>query len=282
MEFMRVSSPFNCPFCERQSATYLSKFPGPGPSPLWKNSIVRWCEECGSGSIVEADRLIRHYYSDAYAADRKDRSIPISEYFGESSRPVIIRQRSRVACHIGLLREHGANFGRVLDFGSGPGYFLYASGAEEKFSVELDQNSRKYLDHIGAKVVDLSGDDLPNESLDVVISAHSMEHLEPYALKPTIDALVRKLRRGGLILVEVPGTAYTYITGPEENEPHSLFFSNKGLRECLVRPDIEIVYAKSQAEKIWPTIDCPVWFPDENDPFESSRIRCPLIIARKR
>lgn len=88
-----------------------------------------------------------------------------------------------------------------LDFGCGGGNILASLDVGTKLGVEPNEASRRVAEGRGIKAVP-SLDDIPAESVDVVISNHALEHcLNPY------DELVgmrTALRIGGTVVLVLP------------------------------------------------------------------------------
>ena len=110
-----------------------------------------WCTACGLSAVPKAGPRLADYYLKDYAAtNRKDREIDPDTYFSDAHRQrskAMQRYFSRAQSQIQHLNDHDAAWTRVLDYGSGPGYFLFLSPAKERYAFEPDLSSRKYLDH---------------------------------------------------------------------------------------------------------------------------------------
>jgi len=110
---------------------------------------------------------------------------------------------------------------RIVDFGCGTGALLASLPAAERIGVEPNDAARAEALARGLRVV-RSPDELPDESFDLVISNHSLEHaLSPYL---ELEQLHRILRPGGLLVSYTPidGLAHTAAasTRPEPPSPH--------------------------------------------------------------
>ena len=120
------------------------------------------------------------------------------------------------SCPSPLLREAGASQwggGRrkfqqfvsptdtVVDFGCGAGFTLARLQAGSATGVEVNEESRRVAESIGIQTV-ASADLLPEQSADVVISNHCLEHtLSPLT---ELQRLLRVLKPGGLLVLYVP------------------------------------------------------------------------------
>lgn len=89
----------------------------------------------------------------------------------------------------------------ILDFGCGTGGVLSSLKAARRIGVEISpfaaKEAKEKLDQV---VSDL--EEIPNESIDVVISFHALEHVENPGL--VLRGLYRVMRSGGRIKIIVP------------------------------------------------------------------------------
>lgn len=97
---------------------------------------------------------------------------------------------------------------RLLEVGSSWGYFLYQARTAgfEVTGVEPSGPRRTYgADRLGLTIVP-SCEAVPPGSVDVVYTAHSLEHFTD--LSQIFPEISRTLTRGGLVLIEVPNFDY--------------------------------------------------------------------------
>ena len=89
----------------------------------------------------------------------------------------------------------------VVDFGCGAGFTLARLQAGSAIGVEVNEESRRVAESIGVQTV-TSVDLLPEQSADVVISNHCLEHtLSPLT---ELERVLRVLKPGGLLVLYVP------------------------------------------------------------------------------
>lgn len=89
----------------------------------------------------------------------------------------------------------------VLDFGCGGGALLAALPAGRRIGVEPNPSARAQAASRGLETCERV-DDVPDASVDVVVSNHALEHaLQPFA---ELEQLRRVLRPGGRLLLVVP------------------------------------------------------------------------------
>lgn len=229
--------PRSCFVC---GGTNLHVLPYPYAAvPPFSRLIVLVCSGCGFGWVPAIPFDLDEYYRTEYGvSNRADRDLPPEAYFALESDaphpggPALERYFARSRFHLELVRSRMPSIGTVLDFGAGPGCALFLSGAAKKHAIEPDQQSQKYLDHIGA--VRLTLTDLEPGAYDLVLSSHSLEHLPAHELFPTLAVLRKSLREGGLLCVEVPVASLGETYLPVRHEPHTLFFSPEALERVLV------------------------------------------------
>jgi SAM-dependent methyltransferase len=89
----------------------------------------------------------------------------------------------------------------VIDFGCGGGSVLAELAAGRKIGVEIGDAARDHARSRGLEVFD-SLDPVADESVDVVISNHALEHV-PYPIGALAE-MRRVLKEGGLLVLCVP------------------------------------------------------------------------------
>lgn len=282
LRFVPVEEPAPCPFCWRTSKWSLAAYPCE-PGSMFAGATTLWCGLCGSGYAPDADALLEGYYARAYAeSGRSDRFIEPERYFSSltETRSPTAYFAHRSLSHLFLLRRLGAVFGDVLDFGSGPGAFLYLSDARRKVAIEPDEYCAPHLAHIGAEVVNET--DLEPESLDVIGASHVIEHLTTTTLHHTLARLYRALRVGGFILIEVPNGGLSHLLIPGVHEPHTLFFTPQGAERAFARQHVRIELKRPQgpADVARPN-PAAIYRPNPADPFRSTSHGSILLILRK-
>lgn len=248
-----------------------------------RSSIVWWCDACGSGFLPDAGALVADYYETSYSAEiKQDRGMEPELYFSPEARKnshAVDRYLRRVEHQITALRRLGGPYHAVLDFGSGPGYFLKLLDPPQKLAVELDTASEKFLTYIGAKIVSL--EDIEPATLDLVVASHSIEHLLIEELDRTLAALRTALKPGGLIYIEVPQAALTALELPYRHEPHSIFFSPRGLDRTVQRAGFGIVERSYRSPGAVTFRDAAIWTPDPDEPFEAAIGGGMTIVGRR-
>jgi SAM-dependent methyltransferase len=119
----------------------------------------------------------------------------------------------------------------VLDFGCGGGYLLKQLKCNTKIGIELNPVARKTC--IDQNKIDCfeNIDEVQDESIDVIISNHCLEHtLSPYEL---INKMYTKLKKGGKIILVVPLDSLRYKWKPNDINNHLYSFSPMNMGNLL-------------------------------------------------
>ncbi len=159
-------------------------------------------------------------------------------------RPIVVKSAQIIES------AHGKKPGRILDIGSGYGFFLEEMKKRgwKAEGVELSETGRKYThDQIDATLhpSPLESLCLPAGSFDVVTLFYVIEHLsDPIS---TLKEVYRILRPGGLILLRWPhSTPIVKLLGPFSKKldlfhtPFHLYdFSPKTVRKLLTAASFE-------------------------------------------
>lgn len=218
--------------CCNSRPSHISTYPF-FSSGKFARQIIVWCSNCGFGMVPKTSFELANYYREEYATEnRGDRNIDPETYFAQldSDNPPKNLQRyvSRAKTQCERIRSYVANIGTMLDVGAGPGYALHVSDADNKFALEYDEHSSKYLDYIGAEVV--SWDNVSNHRYDVILLSHSLEHFQYSDVRPQLSGLISALNEGGILYIEVPPGGMGWKHYNYKHEPHTLFFTPEALR----------------------------------------------------
>lgn len=271
-----------CPACGLHEVAFESDY----PSSVKPFALARvlYCAACGLGFVPDFASTLEDFYRTDYAAsNRKDRDEDPEVYFSDAYRsrhPAIKRYFSRSLRQLKLLRAYGATMGSVLDFGSGPGYFIHVARPVHRFAFEPDEASRKYLDWLGATVVPTLNQ-IRARLHSAVVASHSIEHLVAEELQNTLSRLILALRAGGRLLVEVPqgGHSYLHLRGARQ-DPHTLFFTPEALSRAITRAGGEILFEGALAKEEIPRRDHPIYQPISDHPFYSTNRGSLVVICK--
>lgn len=119
----------------------------------------------------------------------------------------------------------------VLDFGCGGGFLLNNLMCKEKIGIELNDLPRQFCnDNFKIKCFKTL-EEVPNESIDVIISNHCLEHTtSPYEL---IAQMNKKLKKNGKIILVVPLDNFQYKWKKNDVNYHLYSFSPMNLGNLL-------------------------------------------------
>lgn len=229
--------------CCDQEMSHVSAYPFHS-SEKFARQIILWCELCGFGMVPGTSFPLDDYYRTQYAIEnRRDRDLDPESYFAkmESDNPPknLARYIGRARNQIRKIRKYVPEIGSMLDVGAGPGYALWASGAKQKFAIEYDDFSRKYLDYIDATIVDW--DAVPRHRYDVVLLSHSLEHFQFTEVLTRLELLMNSVNPGGLLYIEVPPGGLGWKQYHYKHEPHTLFFTPEALQGLAQKLNGEIL-----------------------------------------
>jgi SAM-dependent methyltransferase len=108
----------------------------------------------------------------------------------------------------------------VVDFGCGIGALLERLPAASRIGVEVSETARHEAQGRGLRVV-ASADELDDQSIDVVISNHALEHT--LAPLDELRQLHRALRPGGKLVLWLPVDDWRSQRRPRPDPNHHLY-----------------------------------------------------------
>ncbi|MCD7899669.1 MAG: class I SAM-dependent methyltransferase [Bacteroides sp.] len=165
------------------------------------------CEDCGftfTQGFPSGTSIDKYYQSSNYIS-HSDTNKGIINSVYHQVRKHMLRRKVRL-----VIRESHRSSGRLLDIGTGTGYFANAMKRRKNWEVEAvekNADARAYaLNKFGLEVKPESAlKSYPEESFDVITLWHVMEHIEE--LKKLWDNLYRILTSKGILIVAVPNRA---------------------------------------------------------------------------
>jgi len=137
---------------------------------------------------------------------------------------------------------------KIFDFGCGGGFLLSSLTAKEKMGVEINPTARACAAHIGINTV-ASLDALPEESFDVAISCHALEHTE--APLDVVRTVKGKLKLGGLAVFVVPAERYDTEYTADNIDQHLYTWAPVNLGNLFKCAGFEILSVERIARR-WP------------------------------
>ncbi len=135
----------------------------------------------------------------------------------------------------------------VLDFGCGGAYLLQEIECKKKYGVEINETARKEARNKGI-ICKANVDDIPADSIDVIISNHCLEHVtNPYDV---LVSLKRVLKKSGKIIFVVPNENSFKVREDDVNM-HLYTWNPQHFRNLFTVAGYEVVEADSIKHK-WP------------------------------
>jgi SAM-dependent methyltransferase len=254
----------------------------PSTEEPWSALVLVGCQQCGFSHVPTVPFSLDDYYRSEYGATRRSRTAPPSEFFTGEATPGVERQRRRADRHLEVLQRFSAEFGTVLDVGCGPGIFLHRVPAKRKLAIEPDPLSKPYLDYLGAQIV--RADDIPDASVDVVVTSHFLEHLLAPDLAGMLATFRRVLKPAGLVLSEVPqGSLMAFDLSRGRHAPHISFFSPESLERVFTDAGFDVCLLDTMGGKPAAAIEAPLYAPTGDDlrPVYTSGRGSLTIVGRK-
>ena len=129
----------------------------------------------------------------------------------------------------------------VLDFGCGGGFMLRNLTAKKRFGVEINPSARKIAEKNGVSVFS-KVEDVPDNSVDLIISDHALEH----ATHPLdeLKSLRKKLKTGGQIVFVVPCEHVDYFYEPQDINQHLYSWSPMALGNLFTQAGFKVLSSK--------------------------------------
>lgn len=141
----------------------------------------------------------------------------------------------------------------ILDFGCGGGFLLNNLKAKSKLGIEINPVARNYcMNEFKINCYD-SLDKVKDNSIDIIISNHALEHTTNPNL--IISSLYKKLKKNGKIVVVVPLDSFLYKYKKNDVNKHLFSFSPMNLGN-LFSANKFIVLKTGIIFHKWP----PFWF----------------------
>jgi len=136
----------------------------------------------------------------------------------------------------------------VIDFGCGGGYLLENISCSRKVGIEVSETARKEASARGIETV-ATIEEIENESADVIISNHALEHvLSPFE---ALRDLYPKLKPNGLIVFVVPHQDTRDEYNPDDINKHLYTWNQLTLGSLFVAAGYRVIKVEAIQHQ-WP------------------------------
>ncbi len=191
----------------------------------FKNLKIAHCKDCKFSFAfpVPDSKILNEYYSNIYRSDNRPHIANISEEFTDQ----FLGYMSSLTTFVDI-----SKIKKVYEIGPGTGMFglmLKKLNPDINiYCIEPDSYSQGILRQRGYEIIDDNDDNSLDNSIDLVISIHSMEHFP--SLKDFNNSYFSKLKEGGYVFLEVPNCRFheAFIDRPYDS-PHLLFFNKESI-----------------------------------------------------
>jgi 2-polyprenyl-3-methyl-5-hydroxy-6-metoxy-1,4-benzoquinol methylase len=151
--------------------------------------------------------------------DRDEMAIPSYVHRNPALRWMAWRRVEVIAAHLAKAVKPGSGATSIMDFGCGTGVMLEECSrhADRVWGVDLVLDSARLLvkewnlDKVTLLTPDEAAAKVPAGSLDAIVAAEVLEHVEP--LEPTLERFHTWLKPGGKLLVSLPTENRLYRLG---------------------------------------------------------------------
>lgn len=164
------------------------------------------CAECGfkfTANAEEEQYAGKYYQSEEYISHSNTASGLVNRIYHRVRRYMLGRKRRLVA------KASGLRPGRILDVGTGTGFFLQEMKKHgwQVTGTEQNAKARTFASHEFGLNVLPSADlfDLESGTYDAITLWHVLEHL--HRLKDYMETFIRLLKPGGRLVIAVPNPA---------------------------------------------------------------------------
>jgi SAM-dependent methyltransferase len=173
---------------------------------------------------------VSQHYDDKYF----DWQAPLGEFGGWASQS--------------MFQEYISSRDDVLDFGCGGGYFLKRAQCNRKLGVEINPKAAETARKNGIEVHQ-TVEEIPDGSLDVVISNNALEHtLQPLE---ELKSLYKKLKPGGRVIFYVPCETVLFRYRPNDINHHLYSWSPMCIGNLFTEAGFHVIESRPYIHK-WP------------------------------
>lgn len=219
---------------------------------LFDERKIICCPNCNFGMIEKDvdEHVLQHYYSSDYSGKaRKQAETKAKAIDLRTNHSVDLRSISQLAL-ISQYLDVQSNV-TVVEIGPGMGNFLFAlrqmNFVGKHVAFEPQQQAHKFLEQLGSSVegynFDISGAKKLENSVDLVVMSHSLEHFNPGKVAGIMSAVSLMLKKGGIFFCEVPNANLTkYPNAGEMVVPHLSFFSLDSVRYFIKNSNLDLLF----------------------------------------
>jgi len=204
---------------------------------IFAKSSIDICGNCGTGQIAPpctSDDL-RSFYELLFSGDNQ--TTP------KVKRGVYVRSAHQFLTFKDLIKLKGSS---VIEIGSNvDGWFKLCKMYKAKKYSYFDSVKSKYIDKRRGEYLGFLNKknvlDIEPESVDLVVTSHSLEHLLPEEVRGLLTGINKLLKKDvGLLFVEIP-LEMEYPNPPAKVPPHTLFFTVTGLIGLIESHGFEVI-----------------------------------------
>jgi len=227
-----------CPVCERETQSkYVRKYRG--KSELFKKKELYQCLECRVVFVnpLPTNSELDQYYKLNWRTDK--------DIHAESNEMhMVLKMHSDQRCEYLIRHNILSPCSKVLDVGSGDGYFLQSLQNKgfknvDFFAIEPNQKCFQKLKALGINTIE-SLQEVSERNFDLIILGETLEHIsEPI---PFLKSIMELVNNGGHIYIDVPERDDTH---KEILEPHVLFYSKKSILYLAEKMNLKNVHVTS-------------------------------------
>lgn len=234
-----------CPICE--STKIQEDFKTKDYMITQEEFSVYKCGDCGflfTNPIPAISEIGRYYESDVYVS-HSDTKKGLKNFVYHLVRNFTLQRK------IDLVKRYKPH-GRLLDIGSGAGYFLNKAKASGFLSHGLepsDEVRKASIKEFGVKVDSIEAlHNLKGESIDIITMWHVLEHV--YDLNKDVQKMVNVLKPDGFMIVAVPNPGswdaryYDSLWGGWDVPRHLYHFKEADIRNLFKKYNAEVVEIK--------------------------------------
>ena len=224
-----------CPVCERETQSkYVRKYRG--KSELFNKNRLYQCLECRVVFVnpLPSSSELDQYYKINW---RTDTSI----HTESNAMDMVLKIHSDQRCDYLIRHNILSPCSKVLDVGSGDGYFLQSLQNKgfknvDFFAIEPNPKCFQKLKALGINTID-SLQEISERNFDLITLGETLEHIsEPI---PFLESIMELVNNGGHIYIDVPERDDTH---KELFEPHTLFYSKESLLNLVEKMNLKVVH----------------------------------------